>query len=342
MQAVRHAEELIRRLERLADRYDQLAMEFDFTLTYDPQRRLFSVGYNLEEGRLDPARYDLLASESRIASLIAIAKRNVDHRHWFQLGRILTESGGIRTLLSWGGTMFEYLMPRLFVREVEGSLLDQSCRSAVARQIAYGRQCHVPWGISESAFAAQAANSDYHYQSFGVPGLGLKRGFAPDLVISPYSSARAVAIVPKVATDNLRDLAAEGAEGEWGLYDALDYSPERVASDERRIVVYCYMADHHGMTMAAVANCLLDNCVEHRFMSQPMIRSVELLLQERVPAAVLEFQPQADETSPVPAAARPSGDGEPPAVDGGHRHSTGDPPVERAVFRDAQQLGGRL
>ena len=178
------------RLERLRRRYTELTMAMDFTLNYNPQRMLFAVGYNVDDSRADRAHYDLLASESRLASLVAIAKGDVDHRQWFQLGRMLTETEGTKCLLSWGGTMFEFLMPTLFTRDVPDSLLDQSCRAAVNRQIAYGRQCGVPWGISESAFSAQAMNSDYHYQSFGVPGLGLKRGLAKDLVISPYSTAR--------------------------------------------------------------------------------------------------------------------------------------------------------
>jgi cyclic beta-1,2-glucan synthetase len=299
-EGARQAIELCRRIDRLANRYYRLALEMDFKLTYDGQRRLFSVGWNQDDGRLDRARYDLLASEARIASLVAIAKGDVDHRHWFQLGRTLTVTEGIRGLLSWGGTMFEFLMPTLFIHDIDGSLLEQSCRAAVARQIAYGRKCHVPWGISESAFSAQAANTDYHYQSFGVPGLGIKRGLARDLVISPYSTALAVQIDPVQSVANLRDLIAEGAEGEWGLYDALDYTPSRVAAEERRNVVYCYMAHHHGMTMAAIANCLLGGCMQRRFQSQPLIRAVDLLLQERVPVAVLEFQPHADEAATIP------------------------------------------
>ena len=188
------------RLDWLGRRYESLALEMDFTLLYNPQRRLFSVGFNLEEGQLDRAHYDLLASEARIASQVAIAKGDVEHRHWFQLGRAATEATpGHRGLLSWGGTMFEYLMPALVSRYVPGSLLERSCAAAVERQIAYGQQRRVPWGISESSFAALGANSDYHYQSFGVPGLGLKRGLSKDLVISPYSTALALAVRPAEA-----------------------------------------------------------------------------------------------------------------------------------------------
>ncbi|MGE3239998.1 MAG: glucoamylase family protein [Pirellulales bacterium] len=289
------------RLEWLGRRYETLALEMDFTLLYNAQRRLFSVGYNLEEGQLDRAHYDLLASEARTASQVAIAKGDADHRHWFQLGRAVTEAThGHRGLLSWGGTMFEYLMPALVSRYVPGSLLERSCAAAVERQIAYGRQRRVPWGISESSFAALGANSDYHYQSFGVPGLGLKRGLSKDLVISPYSTALAVLVRPAEACANFRYLAQEGAEGPWGYYEAIDYTPERVPEGERCTVVYSYMAHHQGMSLVALANAMFDHRMQARFQRQPLIRSTDLLLQERIPLAVLEFQPQEDTTSTVP------------------------------------------
>jgi cyclic beta-1,2-glucan synthetase len=287
---------------RLGRRYEALAKEMDFTLLYNPQRRLFSVGLNLEDGRLDRAHYDMLASEARIASLVAIAKGDAEHRHWFQLGRALTEAlPGRVGLLSWAGTMFEYLMPHLFSPNVPGSLLERSCDAAVERQIAYGRQRRVPWGISESAFAAQAANGDYHYQSFGVPGLGLKRGLGKDLVISPYSTALALPIRPAAAAANFRYLAAQGAEGPWGFYDAVDYTPERVPEGERRVVVFSYMAHHQGMIMTALANFLRDRSLQRRFQRQPLVRSTDLLLQERIPVAVLHFNPQDDAAVAVPS-----------------------------------------
>jgi len=289
------------RLEWLGRRYEALAMEMDFTLLYSPQRRLFSVGFNLEEGQLDRSHYDMLASEARIASQVAIAKGDADHRHWFQLGRAVTEAvQGHRGLLSWGGTMFEYLMPVLVARYVPGSLLERSCTAAVERQIAYGRQKRVPWGISESSYAALGANSDYHYQSFGVPGLGLKRGLSKDLVISPYSTALALAVRPAEACANFQYLAKEGAEGPWGFYESVDYTPDRVPEGDRRVVVYSYMAHHQGMTLVALANALFDHCVQRRFQRQPLIRSTDLLLQERIPLAVLEFQPQDDSAATVP------------------------------------------
>lgn len=299
-ESARSASEYQTRLGRLRIRYDELAHGMDFRLLYNPQRRLFAVGYNHDDGKLDRAHYDLLASEARLASLFAIAKGDVEHRHWFQLGRSLTETEGHLALLSWGGTMFEYLMPTLFTHDVEGSLIHRSCRAAVARQIAYGRQRGVPWGISESAFSALAVNSDYHYQSFGVPGLGLKRGLAKDLVVSPYSTALALAFNAPDAAANLRALSEEGADGPWGFYDAVDYTPERVTQGSGRNIVACYMAHHHGMTMVALVNCLLENRMRCRFGRHPLARATELLLQERVPHAVLRYQPGGDEIPAVP------------------------------------------
>jgi cyclic beta-1,2-glucan synthetase len=291
---------LANRLERLARQYESLALEMDFALLYNAQRRLFTVGYNLDDGRPDRSHYDLLASEARMASLIAIAKGDADYRHWFQLGRTLTQTAGEKSLLSWGGTMFEFLMPTLFARDIAGSLLDQSCRAAVKRQIEYARQRHVPWGISESAFGAMAANSDYHYQSFGVPGLGLKRGLAKDLVISPYSTALASPLDPAAAVQNFKSLSGEGGDGPWGYYDALDYTADRVPPGRRNQPVACYMAHHHGMTVVAIANCLLDAIMQRRFGRHPLSRAIDLLLQERVPIAVLQFQPHGDDSSAVP------------------------------------------
>jgi cyclic beta-1,2-glucan synthetase len=289
------------RYRKLAERFESMALEMDFTLLYNHQRRLFHVGYNLEDGKPDRAHYDLLASESRIASLVAIAKGDVDHRHWFQLGRALTRtSAGGKGLLSWGGTMFEFLMPTLFTRDVEGSLLEKSCRAAVRRQIAYGRQRRVPWGISESAFAAQGTNSDYQYQSFGVPGLGLKQGLGKDLVVSPYSTALAAMIDAPAAVANFRALSADGVEGPWGCYDAVDYTPERIPEGERRAVVYCYMVHHQGMMMAALVNCLFDSRMQQRFERQPLARAIALLLQERIPVSVLQFQPRDDSVMAPP------------------------------------------
>ncbi|MCI0362153.1 MAG: hypothetical protein L0211_27035 [Planctomycetaceae bacterium] len=279
------AREMAGRLVRLAEQVETWTREMDFAFLYNPQRRLFSIGFNIEDGQLDRAHYDMLASEARLASYLAIAKGDVDHRTWFCLSRPMTETAGRVGLLSWGGTMFEYLMPQLFQRQYAGSLIAESCRAAVARQIEFGRQNHVPWGISESAFSALAANSDYHYRSFGVPGLGLKRGLAKDLVVSPYSTFLALEQDPAAAYENLHALSREGGLGRWGYYDALDYTPERLPADKRSLPVRCYMAHHQGMCLAALANLLDAGSVQRRFHSHPLGRAAELLLQERFPAA---------------------------------------------------------
>lgn len=289
------ARDLLTRITRLAKLTEQIALGMDFRFLFNPQRRLFSIGFNVEEGRLDRSHYDMLCSEARLASYLAIAKGDVPANHWFHLGRHATIAAGQFALLSWGGTMFEYLMPPLFHRQYEGSLLTQSCRTAVLRQQEYARQNGVPWGISESAFGALAVNSDYHYRSFGVPGLGLKRGLAKDLVVSPYSTLMALIVDPAAATENLQHLADAGAHGDWGFYDALDYTPERVPFGKKRIVVRCFMAHHQGMALLALANLLHGGCIQRRFNAHPLARAAELLLQERVPTVMTPFEPHADE-----------------------------------------------
>ena len=293
------AKSLDRRLEQLAASMEQSALGMDFRGLYNPKRRLFSIGFNLEDEKLDRSHYDMLCSEARLASYLAIAKGDAEPRHWFQLGRQLTHTAGQTVLLSWGGTMFEYLMPPLFQRTYDGSLLGQTCRGAVARQRQYGQQRGVPWGVSESAFGALAANTDYHYRSFGVPGLGLKRGLGDDLVVSPYSTMLALEIDPLAATENLEHLVREGALGPCGLYDAIDYTPQRLPAGKRSIVVRCFMAHHQGMSLLALANLLLEGGIRRRFLAHPLARSTDLLLQERMPADAPLVEPHADESVPV-------------------------------------------
>ncbi|HEV3003280.1 MAG TPA: glucoamylase family protein, partial [Pirellulales bacterium] len=294
------AQDLMDRHARLAERLRDIAMAMDFTFLYEPLRRLFSIGYNVAAERLDRGFYDLLVSEARLASFFTIGKGEVDHRHWFHLGRPLAHTAGKSALVSWGGTMFEYLMPSLFLRSYPETLLAESCRVAVERQIEYGRQRGVPWGISESAFAALDGGLNYQYQSFGVPGLGLKRGLAENLVVAPYATALALAVRPKESLANLRALANEGAAGTWGYYDAVDYTPERLAPKQRRNLVRCFFAHHQGMLLTAIANCLCENSVQRRFHREPMTRAAELLLQERVPITAPLVHPHGDEVAQAP------------------------------------------
>src|SRR5262249_10193677 len=219
------------RLLAVADRAEELALAMDFAFLYDRQRKLFAIGYQPGghdgPGRLDGSSYDLLASEARLASFLAIATEDVPQDHWFQLGRPFTSVDGAPVLLSWSATLFEYLMPRLLMRSYPGTLLDRTCRLAVRRQREYASGQGVPWGISESAFAEVDRLGHYQYKAFGVPGLGLKRGLADDLVLSPYSTALAAMVEPRAAAKNLQRLAARGLLGRYGFYEAVDYTPRK-------------------------------------------------------------------------------------------------------------------
>jgi cyclic beta-1,2-glucan synthetase len=283
------------RCERLGERADLLGNGMDFKFLYKDDRHLFSIGQNMTVGRLDASCYDLMASEACLSSFLAVCRGDAPRRHWFQLGRPFIEAADRVGLLSWGGSMFEYLMPRLMLRPLEGTLLDEAHRTAVARQMEYGRQKGVPWGISESAYAAFTVDGDYHYQSFGTPGLGLKRDIGNDLVITPYATALAVAVYPREALENFKKLAAEGGEGRYGFHEAVDFSKERVPKGKRSVVVRSYMAHHHGMSLVALANALLDEPMPRRFHAEPMVRAAELLLQERVPRDAPIIEPSESE-----------------------------------------------
>lgn len=277
------AKDLIQRQTRLSLRMESLAQRMEFGFLFNARRRLFSIGFNVDEGRLDQSHYDMLASEARLATYFAIVKGDIEHRSWFFMGRGLTEAAGHVGLVSWGGGMFEFLMPQLFQKSYIGSLIAESCRMAVARQQEYGRQCNVPWGISESAFSSMAANHDYHYRSFGTPGIGLKRGLGKDLVISPYATMLAIEFDPRDAFENLMNLAKVDALGPFGFFEAVDYTKSRMPKGKQSLVVRCYMAHHHGMSILAMANLLLDGVVRRRFHEHPLGKAGELLLQERMP-----------------------------------------------------------
>jgi cyclic beta-1,2-glucan synthetase len=204
---------LVRRLRAIADQAQQLFREMDFSFLFDPTRKLFSIGFRVRDGTLDPSYYDLLASECRLTSFLAIAKGDVAPDHWFRLGRSLTPVGRGSALISWSGSMFEYLMPALVMRAPALSLLDQTYRLVVARQMSYAAELGVPWGISESAFNARDLEQQYQYSSFGVPGLGLKRGLSEDVVVAPYATGLAAMIRPEAAVRNFARLAAMGRAG---------------------------------------------------------------------------------------------------------------------------------
>jgi cyclic beta-1,2-glucan synthetase len=289
---------LIPRLHDLATRIDRLAREMNFRFLYNEERHLFSIGFNLGQHQLDAAHYDLLASEACLASYLAIARGDAPVRHWFQLGRPVSRTQRRIVLFSWGGSMFEYLMPRLLLRSYSGTLLDVACRAAVKRQIAYGQKRKTPWGASESAFNFLDSTLDYQYRSFGVPGLGLKRGLGRDLVVAPYATALALAVDPRRAVANFERLEREGAVDIHGFYEALDYTKERLLKGQQVQIIRSHMAHHQGMTLVALANCLMDDVMPRRFHAAPLVRSAELLLQERVPVEDAQPQPYPPETEP--------------------------------------------
>ncbi len=270
-----------------------LAMDFDFLL--DPERKLLAIGYRADEGVLDASCYDLLASEARLASFFAIAKNDIPTRHWFRLGRSVTSIGHGAALLSWSGSMFEYLMPSLVMRAPAGSLLERTNRLIVRRQIAYGAALDTPWGISESAYNARDLELTYQYSNFGVPGLGLKRGLSENVVIAPYATGLAAMIDPQAATRNFARLAAAGARGRYGFYEALDYTPSRLPEGAEVAIVRAFMAHHQGMTIVAIANVLFDGRMRARFHAETSVRATELLLQERTPRDVSVAHPRAEE-----------------------------------------------
>jgi cyclic beta-1,2-glucan glucanotransferase len=288
---------LVRRLSVIAQAADRMVQAMEFRFLFDEARKLFSIGYRVADGTLDANCYDLLASEARLASFVAIAKGEAPPSHWFHLGRALTPVDRGSALISWSGSMFEYLMPALVMRSPEASLLSQTYRLIVRRQIEYGAERGVPWGVSESGYNARDLDLNYQYSSFGVPGLGLKRGLSEDVVIAPYATALACMIDPAAALLNFRRLEKAGGSGAYGFYEALDYTSTRLPEGDTVAVVRAFLAHHQGMSLIAIANLLNDGAMCSRFHAEPMVQATELLLQERTPRDVLVARPRAEEVS---------------------------------------------
>ena len=304
----RRAAERLASIEHLALQCDEFSKaEYDFL--FDRVRQQLSIGYNVGERRRDSSAYDLLASEARLCSFVAIAQGQLPQENWFALGRLLTSTGGPPCLISWSGSMFEYLMPLLVMPTYENTLLDETYKAAVKRQIEYGARRGVAWGISESGYNTIDAHFNYQYRAFGVPGLGLKRGLAEDLVIAPYASALAMMVEPEEACLNLERLAAEGAEGKYGFYEAIDFTPSRLPRGQTSALVRSFMAHHEGMSFLSLAYVLLDRPMQKRFEADASFRATTLLLQERVlkatrfhlhTAKMADSQKQVnDQTAPV-------------------------------------------
>ncbi|ALM83252.1 GH36-type glycosyl hydrolase domain-containing protein [Bordetella sp. N] len=287
--------EISARLLALARDAREMAVEMDFAFLLDPARKLLSIGYSVADNRLDASCYDLLASEARLASLFAIAKGDVPSRHWLRLGRTSTPVGRGSALISWSGSMFEYLMPSLVMSAPMGSLLEQTNRIVVKRQQRYAAELKLPWGISESAYNARDIEFTYQYFNFGVPGLGLKRGLSENLVVAPYATGLAAMVDPEGARANFAHLAKLGGRGRFGFHEALDFTPSRLREDEGVAVVRSFMAHHQGMTIVGIANALHDGRMRARFHREPMIRACDSLLQERVPRDSIAARPPAEE-----------------------------------------------
>jgi cyclic beta-1,2-glucan synthetase len=277
------AGEMLASAEALSRGVRALSESMNMTFLYDNGRRLFSIGYNVTEGRLDHAYYDLLASEARLGSYVAIARGDIPVEHWFAMNRPYGALDNRQVLLSWTGTMFEYLMPQLFQRTYPRSLLDRATREAVVAQIAYGRAHDVPWGLSESASGDLDINKTYQYNAFGVPALGLKRGLREEVVVAPYATLLAINIAPRESVTNLRRLAGLGMLGAYGFFEALDFSKLTERAGERGVIVQAYMAHHQGMAFLALTNLLHRDLLQHYFHSDLRMRTVEPLLHERTP-----------------------------------------------------------
>ncbi|MGB7211142.1 MAG: glucoamylase family protein [Gemmatimonadales bacterium] len=287
------------RLTRLAADARAMVAATEFGFLFDPTRQLFSIGYRMSDGSLDAGRYDLLASEARLLSFVAIAKGDVPVRHWFRLGRQLTPVGKGSVLLSWSGSMFEYLMPMLVLRSPVGGLLDETCRLVVQRQMSYGARRGTPWGASESGYFTRNLEMTFQYSNFGVPGLGLRRALGDDSVVAPYATALGAMVQPRAAVHNFQALAAAGGDGHYGFYEALDYTRSRLPAGVSPGIVETYMAHHQGMTIVSIANVLLRGNMRARFHTEPMVRASELLLQERTPRDVAVARLRTDNSPPV-------------------------------------------
>jgi cyclic beta-1,2-glucan synthetase len=297
------ASQRIQALENLAQQCGNLARaEYDFL--FDKTRRLLAIGYQVEASRRDDSYYDLLASEARLCNFVTIAQGQLPQESWFALGRLLASAGGEPVLISWSGSMFEYLMPLLVMPTYENTLLDQTYQAAVERQIDYGKKRGVPWGISECGYNTIDVHLNYQYRAFGVPGLGLKRGLADDLVIAPYASAMALMVAPTQACQNLQRLSQERREGRYGFYESLDYTESRVPRGENCAVVRSFMAHHQGMSLLSFAYALLNRPMQKRFAADLQFQATTLLLQERIPRATA-FYSQAAEVSSLRTSAAP-------------------------------------
>ncbi len=286
--AISRAGEKIRSVGILAEDCNQFCdVSYDFL--FDKSTSLLRIGYNVDDQRRDDSYYDLLASEARLGIFVAIAQGKLPQESWFALGRLLTNSGGDPILLSWSGSMFEYLMPQLVMPVYENTLLYQTSKATVKRQIEYADQKEVPWGISESAYNTVDTSMNYQYRAFGIPGLGLMRGLEEDIVIAPYASMLALMVAPVKACNNLIELSESGFTGQYGFYEAIDYTASRQPRGKKFSVIHTYMVHHQGMGLLSMAYQLLNKPMQRRFSMELRFQATLLLLQEKIPRATLFY-----------------------------------------------------
>ena len=259
----------------------------DFSKLYNKENMLFSIGFNVEENSLTDSYYDLLASEARQTSLVAIAKKDVEVKHWSNLSRTLTKFKNYKGLLSWSGTSFEYLMPNVNIPKYPGSLLDESCKFMIMSQKEYAKMLNIPWGFSEAAFNLKDLNNNYQYKAFGIPWLGLKRGLSDEIVVAPYGSAMALNDEPTSVINNLKELQKNNMYNKYGLYESIDYTSTRLKKGEEYANVKTYMAHHQGLILLSVNNLINNNILPERFMANPEMKAIDILLQERMPESLI-------------------------------------------------------
>lgn len=276
-ETARRARERMQVLDSLVSQSDHFT-QMDFKFLYRAKKKLFTIGYNVMDQKFDASSYDMLASEARLCSYIAVAQGQVPMEHWFSLSRLVVLLKGKPVLLSWSGSMFEYLMPLLLMPSYEDTLLSRTYTGSVQEQIDYGRTRGVPWGISESGYNRPDMQFNYQYQAFGVPSLGLKRGLYKDLVIAPYATVLSLMVSPREACRNLQRLTREGQEGRYGYYEAIDYTPSNLPLHEKNVTIYSFMAHHQGMSLLSLGNLLKENRMQKRFMAYPQMKAFELLL----------------------------------------------------------------
>ena len=279
-------EKLHDKLEEMLDICNSILDDVDFTKLYVKSRNIFSIGYDVEGGKLADSYYDILMSESRLTSFIAIATSQITSKHWFALARNLVKMNGVKGLISWSGTSFEYFMPNLFTRTYKYTLVDEALNFAINSQIVYARAASVPWGISESAFAVQDNEQNYQYKAFGIPWLGLKRGLNDNLVVSPYSSLICLEYAPKKVYSNIKNLKKYNSYSNFGFYEAIDYTKSHIGNNKKYEIVKTYMAHHQGMILTAINNYINDGIIHDRFHENPSIDAAEILLKERIPLSV--------------------------------------------------------